>query len=255
MMRAERTANGSDGNGRGSLRAPSTPSDAGVYLAELASAPTVERAVRSVREFLGMEVAFIGHIIRDSEILETVRGDASSFGLHEGDRLPLADTYCQRVLSGRLPNLIADVRADDRARSLALTQTADLGAFVSMPLRLSDGALYGMLCAASHHAQPGLGYRELQFLNVFARMVADLLERESLQQRLRDADVQTEAISVLVAADSSGDQDTAAYHQGRCACGDCGAHTTTGVGYKVAGCCPNCGSYDLVEVGGARSSA
>lgn len=34
----------------------------------------------------------------------------------------------------------------------------------------------------------------------------------------------------------------------RCACQDCGAHTTKTVGFVIGGTCPNCGSYDLVRV-------
>ena len=52
-----------------------------------------------------------------------------------------------------------------------------------MPLKFSDGRLYGTLCAASHEAKPSLGYRELQFLHVFARIVADQLERDEIQGR------------------------------------------------------------------------
>jgi Zn finger protein HypA/HybF involved in hydrogenase expression len=39
-----------------------------------------------------------------------------------------------------------------------------------------------------------------------------------------------------------------AFHRARCECRGCGAHTMADVGYKVAGQCPNCGSYDLAEV-------
>ena len=38
----------------------------------------------------------------------------------------------------------------------------------------------------------------------------------------------------------------------RCACGYCGAHTITTVGYAIGGNCSNCGSYDLVPLAPAR---
>jgi response regulator RpfG family c-di-GMP phosphodiesterase len=188
-----------------------TDGDAAASLAELAGAPTVERAVEAVREFLGMEVAFIGQITPNSEVLQVVRGDGASFGFDEGKRIPLDETYCQRVLRGRLPNLITDVRADDRARSLRVTADADVGAFVSIPLQFSHGALYGMLCAASHEPKPDLGYRELQFLNVFARMVCDVLEREELQRRVHQTELQSAAVKVLLAAVDSRDSYTGAH--------------------------------------------
>ncbi len=195
-----------------------TDDQAAVRLAELAGAPTVERAVDAVREFLGMEVAFIGQITPESEILRVVRGDGDSFGFAEGKRIALEETYCQRVLRGRLPNLITDARADDRARSLRVTSESDVGAFVSIPLNFSSGALYGMLCAASHDPKPGLGYRELQFLNVFARMVCDVLEREELQRRVHESErraheseLHSAAVGVLLAAVDSRDSYTGSH--------------------------------------------
>ena len=97
--------------------------------------------------------------------------------------LPLEQTYCQRILDGRLPNLIPDVRAEDRAASMPISEAADVGAFASVPVVFSDGRLYGTLCAGSHDAKPDLGYQELRFLHVLARLVADMLEREELQRR------------------------------------------------------------------------
>jgi len=47
----------------------------------------------------------------------------------------LEATYCQRVLDGRLPNVIPDVRADARAASLPITEAGNIGAFASVPLR------------------------------------------------------------------------------------------------------------------------
>jgi len=61
--------------------------------------------------------------------------------------------------------VIADVRADERAAWLPVTEAAGVGTFVSVPITFSDGQFYGTLCAASHHAQPSLGYRDLQFLH------------------------------------------------------------------------------------------
>jgi GAF domain-containing protein len=132
--------------------------DGALRLAELAQEPTVERAVEAVREFLGMEVAFTSQIFARDQVCEVVSG-GDSFDLHPGMGLPLDATYCQRVLDGRLPNVIPDVRADERAASLPITKAANIGAFVSVPLRFSDGELYGTLCAASHQARPDLGYQ------------------------------------------------------------------------------------------------
>ncbi len=146
------------------------------FLAEVAQHPSSERALAALREYLRLDVAYTTELHADRQVLLEVSGSGASFGLHAGLELPLAQTYCQRVLTGRLPNVIADVRADPRAASLAMTEAADIGAFVSMPLTLSSGQIYGTVCGASHDARPSLGYRELQFLRVLGRLIADQLE-------------------------------------------------------------------------------
>ena len=178
-------------------------------LGELAAGASVESAVAAVRSFLDMEVAYATRMDETIQHLETVDGDAASFGLHQGLEIPVGDTYCHRVLAGRLPNLIQDVRGDDRAASLAITEKADVGAFVSVPLTFSDGRRYGTLCAGAHDARPGLGYRDLQFLRVFARVVADQLEREELQQTAHDLELQATAASALLTAVQARDSYTA----------------------------------------------
>jgi len=37
-------------------------------------------------------------------------------------------------------------------------------------------------------------------------------------------------------------------HRARCECRHCGVHTITNVGYKAAGSCHNCGSFELVPI-------
>jgi response regulator RpfG family c-di-GMP phosphodiesterase len=180
-----------------------------IRLREVAQRPSVERALDAVREFLEMDIAFVGRITEGEQVYDALRGDAESFGVSEGFSMPLDQTYCQRILTGRLPNLIPDTRADDRAASLAVTEDAGIGAYASVPLRFSDGQLHGMLCAASHAAKPSLGYRELQFLHVFARMIADVLERESLQESARGMELRATAAQALIAAVQARDAYTA----------------------------------------------
>lgn len=132
--------------------------------------------------------------------VRVLRGDGDSFGMHEGLAVPLEHTYCQRVLDGRLPNLMPDVRGDERSASLTATDAADVGAFATVPITLSDGQLYGTLCAASHAAQPALEFRDLQFLHVFARIVADQIERARQQKHTQALQLRASATSTLLAA-------------------------------------------------------
>ena len=99
----------------------------------------------------------------------------------EGLSVPWQDTLCRRALSeGRM--CTTDVAAcwgdSQAARGLGI-QT-----YVSAPVRMSDGHLYGTLCAAS--AQTALLPPDTEsVLQLFAKLIAQHVEREQLLQRLQ----------------------------------------------------------------------
>jgi hypothetical protein len=183
-------------------------------VSDLAQHPSVERAVSVVRSFLGMDVAYATEFIDGQQHFRLLSGDAESFGVHEGMAIPLEATYCERILAGRLPNLIPDVRGDERAAAVEAGKAAGIGAFTAVPITFSDGRLYGTLCAASHTAQPSLEYRDLQFLRVFARIIADQIESEQQQRQMRALSAGTGTTAMLLDAlarrDGYGGADTTA---------------------------------------------
>ena len=169
-------------------------------LADVALGPTVERAVESARELLDMDVAYATTFTRTDQIFRVLDGDGESFGVHQGIEIPHEKTYCRRILAGQLPNLIADVEADPDAGAMEMTAAAGVGSFASVPLRFSDGRLYGTLCAASHRPRPDLGERDVHFLEVFARIIADQVEFEVLQKAVRAAELQAATSNALALA-------------------------------------------------------
>ena len=171
-----------------------------IALARLAIDPSVEAAVAAVRDFLAMEVAFVTEFVGDEQFFRFVDGDGRSFGLRAGASLPSDQLYCRRILAGELPQLLADSRGHEAARRMPVTTAAEIGAFVSVPVKLSDGHCYGTLCAASHVAQLLLRDRDVQFLHVLARMIADHVERERLAEHARRLELQASAVSALSGA-------------------------------------------------------
>jgi PAS domain S-box-containing protein len=198
---AEKTLDLSAGARNGSLAdAEATRSRSPDVLAELVDlagqSATLEVSLRAVRETLAMDVAYVSEIVGRDMVVRELEGDGASFTLARERATPRADTYCQRMLDGRIPNLIPDVRADDRTSSLSITRAGNVGAFATVPLTFADGRVYGTLCAASHEARP-LDFRGLQFLKLVARLIADQLEREQA------TGVVTELASLVDAADEA----------------------------------------------------
>jgi putative nucleotidyltransferase with HDIG domain len=178
--------------------------------AQLAQAPSVERALQAVREFLGMDIAYATEHVGEIQHIRRIEGDESTpSGADPDYSLPLEQTYCQRILAGELPSLIADVRANDIAAALPITEAEGIGAFCSVPLQFSDGRLFGTLCAESSSKRGEFGPRDLEFMHVFARMIADQFENQALTSRTHELELENATAAAILAAVASRDAYTA----------------------------------------------
>ena len=145
--------------------------------------PTPEDIVRmlsEVRRALEMDVAFVSEFAADALVFRALEGDAESFGWREGDSFPLDESYCKRVLDGRIPDVVPDARREEATRDLRVTSEADMGSYCAVPLVLSDGRLYGTLCCVSHEPDPWLRGRDLGLMGRTARFLVEDLERRGL---------------------------------------------------------------------------
>ena len=141
----------------------------------------IEHMLREVREALHMDVAFISQFSGDELVFRAVEGDAESFGWGEGEIFPIDESYCKRVLEGRIPQVVPNAKREDATKDLRVTSEADIGSYAAVPLVLSDGRLYGTLCCVSHEPDPWLRERDLGVMERTARWLVEQLERhESL---------------------------------------------------------------------------
>lgn len=154
-------------------------------LADLATAAgeeIVEQALSVAREILGLDLAYMTQFTADDQVYKETAGDAEGFKMKAGGSWPLEGSYCQRMVLGRIPNLVRDTAEEDELRDLELTKAADIGAYVGVPITLSDGTVYGTICATSHEAAPDLTERDVQFMHVLARIVGSEVEQNRLAE-------------------------------------------------------------------------
>jgi GAF domain-containing protein len=142
---------------------------------------TIERLLSTVREAMEMDVAFVSEFTEDRLVFRALEGDVESFGWREGESFPLDESYCKRVLDGRIPNMVPDAKSEDLTKDLWVTSEADIGSYVAVPVVLSDGRPYGTLCCASHKPDPRLRERDLGLMEGVARELSRQLKREELQ--------------------------------------------------------------------------
>jgi GAF domain-containing protein len=137
----------------------------------------VEHMLSDVRRALRMDVAFVSEFAEDQLVFRAIEGDAESFGWREGQSFPLDESYCKRVLDGRIPQVVPDARREDATKDLRVTSEADMGSYGAVALVLSDGRLYGTLCCVSHEPDPWLRERDLKLMERTARWLVEDLER------------------------------------------------------------------------------
>lgn len=128
----------------------------------------------AVREALGMEVAFVAQLLEQQRVVKVVsRSPQSQSPIRVGHSDPLLDTYCMYVLQGRLPPVIRDIRtAGHLAALLPITERLGIGCYLSAPVVLPDGRIFGTLCCFSRQARPDLLDADGQALGKVAHAIA-----------------------------------------------------------------------------------
>lgn len=146
----------------------------------------ISRVLSIVRTHLNMDLGFISEFVDGRRVFRQVDARVANAPVVVGGSDALEDSYCQRVVDGRLPELMRDAGANPEALTLAATRELPLGAHMSVPLRLPDGRVYGTLCCFSFLPDQSLNDRDLKILRAFAAIVADLIFEELDIQRERE---------------------------------------------------------------------
>jgi EAL domain-containing protein (putative c-di-GMP-specific phosphodiesterase class I) len=140
------------------------------------------RALRALRTHLGMDVAFISEFRDGRRVFRYVDAMRDHAAVQMGASDPLEDTYCQRVIDGRLPELINDTAELPEAVALGFTRLVPVGSHLCVPIRLYDGSVYGTLSCIGSVPDATLGPRDASLMRVFAEMAAEHIEADLQQQ-------------------------------------------------------------------------
>ena len=147
---------------------------------------TLEGLVRQLLEMLelvtNMESTYLTRIDEDGGQQHILFSrNSSNMHIPEGLSVPWGDTLCKRALDeGRRYTCdVAGVWGDsEAAKALGITT------YVSTPVTLADGSLYGTLCAASSDYRE-LSERSEHVLQLFANLIAQQIQSEQLLKKLQ----------------------------------------------------------------------
>jgi EAL domain-containing protein (putative c-di-GMP-specific phosphodiesterase class I) len=138
----------------------------------------VKRFLQAIRVHLGMDVAYVSEFVGNQSVFRKIDAPGLEGAIKAGDSQSLDDIYCRHILEGRLPQLIPDTSAEPVAMALPITQAVPVGKHMSVPIRMTDGSVYGMFCCLGFKADPSLHERDLQMMKVFADLTAFEISRD-----------------------------------------------------------------------------
>lgn len=158
---------------------------AGIPVSAIGMRPALPRILKAIREHMGMDVAFISEFQGGRRFFRHVDAGERGAPITPGGSDPLEESYCLRVIDGRLPELIPDACVNVEALTLAATLALPVGAHLSVPIRLANGDVYGTFCCFSYSPDTTLTDRDLSVMRVFSAMVAEQIQQELDQQEAK----------------------------------------------------------------------
>jgi len=148
----------------------------------------VAELLRTAKNSLGLSLTFLTRLDGEVQHLEVVESSIPFF--HDGQTQPQATSLCQAILDGKLPSVIPNIAKIPEAKRLPAARFPRIRSYISVPVSLSDGTLYGTFCAAGFTADNDLTKRDKALMEVLASAAATIIE-PGVQERRRDAAIRS----------------------------------------------------------------
>jgi EAL domain-containing protein (putative c-di-GMP-specific phosphodiesterase class I) len=140
--------------------------------------------LQTAKKSLRLSVAFLSRLDGTTQHLEVVESSVP-FLFQEGYQQQQELTLCQAVLDKKLPPVIPNLKDFPEAMKLPAARMPRLRSYVSVPVVLSDGELYGTFCAAGLTSDKDLTKRDKALMDVLASAAAVIIEPEVRSQTRR----------------------------------------------------------------------
>jgi EAL domain-containing protein (putative c-di-GMP-specific phosphodiesterase class I) len=140
--------------------------------------------LQTARNSLRLSVAFLSRMDGTTQHLEVVESSMPLI-FKDGLTQPQDTSFCQAVIDGDLPAVMPDVKDFPAAMKLRPARVPRIRSYVTAPVTLSDGSVYGTLCAFGFTADAELTKRDKSLMDVLASAAATIIEPGLRQEQHR----------------------------------------------------------------------
>ncbi|RYE72488.1 MAG: GAF domain-containing protein [Oxalobacteraceae bacterium] len=135
---------------------------------------SITEVLRLIREDLAMDMVLITIHVGDTVVISHAAAACEEANII-GVSCASDSSICERVLEGRLPAVIPDMAALKRTHDVPVTPIIP-AAFMAVPIVLSCGTRYGVLCCLNSTPMLELEQRQHRRLQMSAQHIARLVD-------------------------------------------------------------------------------
>ena len=154
----------------------------------------VRELLQAAREQLCVDIAYFTRFTEGAERIDFLAGDSVPFTFGEGSAIPLDETYCRRVIEGTAPNIVPDAAREPRMQDLTVAET--IGSYLGVPVRLSDGRIYGAVCCASQVPNESLDRTAEARIRTLAEVLSTVVEHDGRASAAAAPSVEPDALEL-----------------------------------------------------------
>ncbi len=156
----------------------------------IAAIPAVGDILEVICRTTGMRFAAVARVTDDRWVCCASKDDIG-FGLSSGGELWVETTICEEIRDHGGVVAIDDVRDDAIFRNHPTPQLYGFNSYLSVPIRLEDGAFWGTLCSIDPHPNTLNNQSVIGMFQLFARLLGHELDT---QRRLAAMEAENQAL-------------------------------------------------------------
>jgi EAL domain-containing protein (putative c-di-GMP-specific phosphodiesterase class I) len=141
----------------------------------------------TAKKSLHLSVAFLTRMDGVTQHLEVVESSVP-FLFKEGVTQQQDTSLCQAIADKKLPSVMPDLKDFPYAMTLPASRMPRIRSYVSVPVVLSDGSVYGTFCAAGLTSDKALTKRDETLMAVLAQAASVILE-PGVRERSRRTEI------------------------------------------------------------------